>query len=279
MIRLLALLFLAGCGGRVHPHQDTEAAVDCGRGAGFDYCIYTAAATNGRRSTDLLYFLHGGGEAAESWGRWAVGKEYFREYRSKGIPAPTVVSISFGRLWLLTEKSGLFERFTSVAMPFIEKKTRAPAKRFLWGMSMGGFNALELALKRPELWRAVVLSCPGITPLSPRAAPQEIKDYMARTGARKANVDSILDLARTYFPNGEDWDRHDPLALAAAAGSIPPLLIECGDQDEYGFFEGSRLLSEALGNGGRSVEFHRVPGGAHCVVTPAVVLKFLQAAD
>ncbi|MBI4346166.1 MAG: alpha/beta hydrolase [Elusimicrobia bacterium] len=272
----LALWLLAGCG---KPQREPALfKTDCGDGKGYRYCIYTDS--NGKPSDTTLYYLHGKGDSELQWGQSPIASDMVRHYRAKGLPAPTVVSISFGKIWVLTERgtsvgAGLLERFVEQAMPAAEARTGSPRKRVLWGLSMGGFNAAQLLLKRPSLWKAAVLSCPAVTPLSPFGPEKERRDYAKRTGAAMEKLDYLLGQQKRVFPTRPAWDRHDPLRLAREASDLPPTLVACGDADEWGFYEGSRRLSETLASQGQRVRFDTIPKGRHCAVETQRVLDFL----
>lgn len=250
----------------------------CGTAHGFKYCIHPDGA--GKPTDTVLYFLHGGGDSEKGWRSWPLSQDFVRRFRDRGVPAPTVVTISFGKLWILSETrtapdGDLFYRFVNEAMPFVEEKVGRPRKRLLWGMSMGGFNAAQLALKRPELWSATVLSCPAVTVLAPTASVEERAAYSERTGAKRSKVDWMFAQSRRVFPTVELWERHDPLRLARGEAKLPPFLIECGDKDEWGFYEGAEKLSKELAQRGGEVRFEPVPNGAHCAVDADKVLGFL----
>jgi len=273
---LVSLILLAACAKPLREPPLTNS--DCGEGKGWRYCIYTDAGA--KASDTVLYYLHGGGDSELMWGTWPVAADFARRFRDKGLPAPVVVSISFGKQWLLSERgttvgAGLLERFVEEAMPAAEAKVGRPRRRLLWGMSMGGFNAAQLLLKRPALWEAAVLSCPAVTLLSPTATDKERRDYAARTGATFEKIDYTLILQKKTYPTRVAWERHDPMRLAQEAPELPPTLIECGDADEWGFYEGSRRLSETLAAQGQRVRLDTVPRGKHCVVDPDQVLGFL----
>ncbi|MFH1725973.1 MAG: alpha/beta fold hydrolase [Elusimicrobiota bacterium] len=279
---LAAALAAAGCARSPESASDVPRA-DCGKGPGFEYCLYSPPAGAGHDTRTLLYHLHGNNESHLNWGGWFAAKAYYRSFRERGIPAPTVATVSYGKLWLLTEAGpgpadGLLEHFVSEAMPFIEERAGKPERRLLWGMSMGGFNAAQLLLKHPSLWDSVVLSCPAITSLPPDADQSEIDAFIARTGADPDRVKWILEQSGRQFPSPERWRRHDPLSIAPRSGPLPPTFIECGDRDEYGFFEGARRLSEELSSAGQPVRFKRTAGAGHCAVTPGPILSFLQEA-
>lgn len=275
----LAAVLLGGCAPAFR--EPPLARVECGEAHEFRYCLHTDG--TGKASNTVLYYLHGGGESEKAWGKWPLADDFVRRFRERGLPAPTVITISFGKLWLLTERgaspdSGLFERFLNEAMPFVEAKTGVPRRRLLWGMSMGGFNAVQLLLKRPTLWTAGVLSCPAVTILSPSASPDQRRAFIERTRAQKSKVDWLFEQSRRAFSSAEAWDRHDPLKLALSRTPVPPLLIECGETDEWGFYEGAQRLSETLAEHGQKVRFETAPKGKHCTVDPDRVLGFLLKA-
>lgn len=258
-LSLLVLLAFSGC--TVAQKQSADSR--CGRGPGFDYCVQKGSDT-------VLYYLHGAGQSHRSWSKWSVARNLEKEFAKNGVPVPTVVSVSFGQYWILKNGDRL-ERFTDIAMPYIEKRIGVPKRRWLWGLSMGGFNAAQLLLRYPKMWSTVVLSCPAITPLSPYAEAEEIQEYIARNEADPRKVRWMLSFSRKAFGERE-WPEHDPLALASNAPALPPVFIECGDKDEYGFYEGARSFADAVG-----ADFHPVAGGGHCVVTHAIAEHLMRA--
>lgn len=259
-LAIFIVLLYSGC---VHPNE-RSANSKCGRGPGFDYCIQ-------RGSDTVLYYLHGAGQSHRSWGKWSVARNLEKDFQKNGVAVPTVVSISFGEYWILKKGDGL-ERFVEKAIPYIENRIGVPEKRWLWGLSMGGFNATQLLLRHPNMWSTAVLSCPAITGLSPYAAKEDIQEFIAASGAEPRKVRWMLSFSRKAFSERE-WSENEPFALAANTSSLPPVFVECGDKDEYGFFEGAQRFASAVG-----AEFNPVVGGGHCVVTHAIARYLRRAA-
>jgi len=89
---------------------------------------------------------------------------------------PTVISVSFGPVWLLAEKngspySGLLNAFTEKVMPMLEAQLGGlHGRRLIVGESMGGFNTLQVALKTRLFAKAAALCAPmaGVSPLPRR---------------------------------------------------------------------------------------------------------------
>ncbi len=260
VLPLLLLLTFLGCRSAGQRNSNNR----CGRGPGFDYCIQ-------RGSDVVLYYLHGAGQNHHSWEKWSVARELEKDFGRSGFPVPTVVSISFGQYWILKKGTEL-DRFTGIAMPYVEQRIGIPKKRWLWGLSMGGFNATQLLLHHPRLWSTVVFSCPAITPLSPYAGAEAIQEFIARNEADPGKVRWMLSFSRKAFKRRE-WPENDPLALAANSSGLPPVFVECGDKDEYGFFEGAKRFAASVGG-----KFHAIKNGEHCVVTREISKYFLKAA-
>ncbi|MGE3973465.1 MAG: alpha/beta hydrolase-fold protein [Bdellovibrionales bacterium] len=245
----------------------------------FAYCIHSQITSN---NPDVIYYFHGaGGNEKEYLKKW---KEFRAEWRAMGIPMPRVVSINFGPIWILAEKnkkstSSLFDYFIDGIMPFLETKMGGvTGRRLILSMSMGGFNATQLVMKKPELFDKVVLACPAILPLSPFAKKEEVQEFLTRSGAKKSNIWWGMFMQRIFHKDKEDWDQSNPLLLAKTklGAQTPPLYITCGDTDEFGFFEGSESFA-------RLAQEARVPSmtwvrrtGKHCDRDNREVARFLQ---
>ncbi len=244
-------------------------------------CVTTTASS---ANQDVLYYLHGAGGNER---QWADDRTYFesirKAWRRDQVAAPRVVAISFGERWLLAEKnqsplSGLFDLFTDQIMPQIEKELGTPSTRTVFGISMGGFNATQLLLKKPNLFKKVVLGCPAIANLAIDASTVELSEYAIRTGADLSLVKNSLELAQRFFPDKESWASASPIAQAKSqlSSNSPAVHISCGNNDEYGFYEGAELFAQiAKTNGVTPLVWQTLTGG-HCVLDPESIAKFLS---
>lgn len=244
------------------------------RGSGFEVCVHRPPRGAPADERTLLYLLPGACGGPCGWGRSSDSRRFYQSLQARGVAGPVVVSVSFGDVWLLTE-GALLDRFLTEAMPFVESRLGVPDRRLLWGVSMGAFNASQLLLKRPELWAGGALVCPALPTLPPGAGPAELEEYLLRTGADPSNVEWMLGVANDAFRGPEQWARHDPIRLARQAAGLPPVLVQCGDSDEYGFFEGATRFAEALESSGRSVKLSRLNGGRHNDVDVEEVAAFV----
>ncbi len=238
-------------------------------------------------SRDVLYFLHGGNGEAASWIRpegWAPLVR--RTWEREGRQAPVVVTVSFGPHWLLVPqgedpRSGLLEFFLDHVMPAVESTLEAPPrKRLLLGSSMGGFNAVMLLLKRPEIFSRAAILCPAVPVLSPFAPAERVAAFARENGVPGSDVEHFLGLLREVFPDEASWETVDPLRRARTGfgPATPPLYVSCGREDEMGFFPAARGLAEAARENGVPVVWAPLPG-RHCSIDPEGVARFLLSGE
>jgi pimeloyl-ACP methyl ester carboxylesterase len=252
---------------------------ECSDGPGFRYCLHRApGGVDDGKST--LYFLHYAGGSEQSWSKIPVSRVYYAEFARRGLPPPRVVTISFGPYWTLFDApgplspEGRFPVFVNKVIPFIEGKIGTPARRFIWGMSQGGLNAAELVLRRPDLWSGAVFSCPGWYTTSVFATGPAFEDYVRRTGGARKTVRWGMGLIRDRVASLEAWEREDPLERAKTAKGLPPVYIDCTREDEFGFYEGARLMDKRLRASGQTVTF-REERGKHCELDARAAARFL----
>jgi pimeloyl-ACP methyl ester carboxylesterase len=276
---LAFVLIFSGCSVPFYAHHASylfdgpAPKARCGAGPGFRYCLHEGP--HGE-SSDLLYFLHYANGSERSWSKLPLARTYYAAFKKAGQPPPRVVTVSYGTHWNLLDKGGtlagggMFEHFVSTAMPWLEAKTGAPPRRYLWGMSQGGLNGALLLFKAPQLWSGAVFSCPAWYTVSVYAGETEIDAFVRRTGSEPEIARSGIAMIRDRSAGPEEWAREDPLARAAAfKGALPPVFIDCTAEDEYGFFEGAQKMSELL-----HTELH-IESGEHCRIDARAAVRFL----
>jgi pimeloyl-ACP methyl ester carboxylesterase len=252
---------------------------ECAEGPGFKYCLHRSPNGDDDASS-ALYFLHYANGSERSWSKIPVARVYYDEFRRRGVKPPRVVTVSFGTHWTLFDEpgplspEGRYPVFVGRVMPFVEGKLGAPKRRFLWGMSQGGLNAAELLLRSPGSWQAAVLSCPALYGLDLYASDRLVADFARRHGVRPKKVRSGMDLVRERVAGPEAWRREDPLDRAKTAAELPPVYIGASTEDEFGFYEGARMLAETLRETGQPVVFHE-DQGSHCALDARAAAAFL----
>ncbi|MNT19703.1 putative esterase [compost metagenome] len=191
------------------------------------------------------------------------------------------MTVSFGPIWLLTEKgqkekSGLLNFFTTNVLKEVESKTGTPKSRIVFGESMGGLNSLVLGFKAGELFQKVASSCPAVYAMSPFSPIGEVQDFLKRTGADPKIVYGVIQLAKEFIKDQKEWDNFSPLQILNAANpkNSPEFYLSCGLYDSYGNYEGNELLAQKTLSLGFKLTWHPVYGG-HCATDVVSLAEFL----
>lgn len=120
-----------------------------------------------------------------------------------------------------------------------------PARRGVFGHSMGGHGALTLALRHPDLFKSVSAFAPIV---SPTRCPWGEKAFTAYLGEDRAS-----------------WAAHDAcLLIEAGAARFDDILVDQGLGDQ--FLEGQlkpELLEAACAAAGQTLTLRRQPGYDH----------------
>jgi len=130
-----------------------------------------------------------------------------------------------------------------------------PAHRAIGGISLGGYGALKMAYRHPELFSVVIAHCAAILPDFPPKPSQP-------------NPRSFYGLFTAVFGEPYDkemWDNNDPVVLAKRnAAQIKKtglkIYFDCGTEDRFGFFNGAKTLDATLTSAQITHEYHLFPG-------------------
>ncbi len=248
----------------------------------YQYCI---TYTEGSKHEEVLYYLHPITFGPKAWSEDKQIQSIADEWKKLKKELPTVVTVSFGPIWVLAPKqadlpnSGLLEVFVKDVQPTIEKdklNTKNP-KRLLLGKSMGGLNAFQLYTENQKDYAKAALICPAISSVSPFITDEELNTFAKNTkGANKFLVIQARGLAKKYFTEAS-WKSDSPLARAekVLAKDSPPLYLSGDTLDQWGFYPGALELKKIAE--GKKLDFKWVNlEGAHCVPgDSAEVAKFL----
>lgn len=146
--------------------------------------------------------------------------------------------------------------FVEEFMPTVEKRFRArPGRgsRGIAGISMGGYGALHIAFRHPQLFSVVGAHSAALLERLPTISAQE---------SRQINGLSVL--GRTFGSPFDPafWNRNDPLRIAKTANLAGlKIYFDCGSEDDYGFEVGAAALDKLLTSRHIPHEFHLYPGG------------------
>ena len=117
---------------------------------------------------------------------------------------------------------------------------------------MGGYGALHLAFRHPELFSSVSAHSPAIV--------EKLPAFTAPTAGGSVRT-RILGGTFGSPPDVAFWNRNSPLTLARSANlSGLKIYFDCGDQDDFGFETGSVALDKILTSRRIPHEAHIYPG-------------------
>jgi len=208
------------------PQQDNEAGVP-------------GAAIPERLPT--LYLLHGLSQDDASWTRHTALERYVA-----GMPL-AVVMPAVHRSYYANQADGsrYFEHLAEElpeAMRGFFPLSGLREDTFVAGLSMGGYGAMKLALRRPERFAAAASLSGGLDVTGkPNSYPEEWRrTFGSPSDARDAH-ENVIDLVRR-----------------ADSASLPRLWAWCGTEDFL--LEESRTFRDACAGAGVPLEYSESPG-------------------
>ena len=216
------------------------------------------------RRYPVVYYLHGLFENEQTfvdYGGWNLVEA---AQDNKRIGEYLMVIPDGGRSFYINSKDGrqLYENFLiRDFIPAIEKKYRIIGNRDsrgISGVSMGGYGALRLAFKHPQMFASVSVHSAALIEQLPRQLP----DGVSRRLERRLQI-----LGEVYGspPDRAFWDANNVFTYArqTPAARLRQLKIyfDCGSEDEYGFDAGATALHKLLESRNIPHEYHLYPGG------------------
>ena len=214
-----------------------------------------------KRRYAVLYFLHGMFGSEQEFQRRGVAAAV-NKLRDEGKVGDFIIVAPAGEnSFYLNSKNGVRyeDAIIKDLIPYIEKTYRAigsPAGRAIQGISMGGFGALMLAFKHPEMFSSVTTHSAALFEELPKP-----------TGADRRSQ-FMLRLIGNIFgdpPDDEFFQTNNPMHLgevnaAAIKKSGIKIYFDCGEQDRYGFQDSNKVMDARLTKAGLTHEFHLFPG-------------------
>jgi S-formylglutathione hydrolase FrmB len=213
------------------------------------------------RRYPVVIFLHGLFNSERDWEARGM-QERLEQLRAAGKVGDFIVAIPYGaNSFYLNGKDGTryVDAIVKDFIPFVDKTFRTtaePKERVIEGISMGGFGALVIAFKHPELFAAVAAHSAAVfeeLPQPPASASDQRGTYRYQMAAKIFGAP----------PDAQFFAANNPLALATAnAEKVRSLKIyfDVGEQDRYGFAPGNHLLDATLTKAGVAHEFHAADG-------------------
>ncbi len=270
--------------GTLIPNQRSDTAD--GR-PGIEYDVYLPDGLDRAASPlPVVYLLHGFGASGKEWQDAGGLLELLDDLIGSGTIAPLIaVMPSAGKSWYVDSArfGGPGDYETAIIKTLVEEidhrfpTSKSAAGRGVVGISMGGFGALRLAFKHPDVFGSVVALSPGLF------EPGGLSWCHGPAGARSATRDQWY--ARTFgHPfDIETYVSESPFAYAAraaASGGLPNVMLAVGDDDYFGSYDGTVEMFLLLRQLGQKPELRVSDGGHDWTFWRSVLpdsLRFLNA--
>jgi S-formylglutathione hydrolase FrmB len=208
----------------------------------------------------VLYFLHGLFEDETRWSTRGQTDQIMNRMIAEGKIGEFIVAIPYGGTSFYTNTRDGSEKWEDAIVtefiPMIESNYRVNATRTtrgISGTSMGGYGALKIAMKHPDMFGSA--SAHSAVLLQDLSAAKVSAGRLARFQALFNKIYG-LDQDLTY------WEANNPMTLAKDTKKLNGLKLyfDCGTEDDYGFDVGARQLDEMLTKAGYAHESHLYPG-------------------
>jgi putative tributyrin esterase len=225
-----------------------------------NYCVILPPSydTEKTRKYPVLYFFHGLGDNEQMFIHTG-GFNLVEDLWERGqLDEFLIATPNAGASFYINSRDGKtrYEDFlVQEFLPGIEARYRSKpgrANRSVSGVSMGGYGALHLAFRHPQLFSAVSAHSAAIIDKLPAfTAPSQGGMIRSR----------VLGGVFGSPPDPAFWDRNSPLTLAASANLAGlKIYFDCGDQDDFGFESGAMALDKVLTSRRIAHESHIYPG-------------------
>ena len=196
----------------------------------------------------VVYLLHGGGGGYHDWSNYSD----VAVFAEQGVILVMPEGNSSYYMNAAARPQDRYEDYiTKDLISDVENRFPAAhdrANRAIVGISMGGFGAVTLAFKHPDLY---VFAGGMSSAVDVPSRPFSIK-----------RIGQYRDHAQIFGPWGSATRRtNDPYILVTSAdpAKAPYLYLTCGEQE--GLLPANRRLANLLEKGGFKCEFHPGPGG------------------
>jgi S-formylglutathione hydrolase FrmB len=214
-----------------------------------------------KRRYPVLYFLHGMFGNERSFEQRGIAAAVEKMETDGKIGEFIIVSPAGGNSFYINSKPGVRyeDAIVKDLIPYIESNFRTMGTRSgraIQGISMGGFGALMIAFKHPDLFSSVTTHCAALFTELPKPSGDP----------RRAQF--IASLIGNIFGDPADeefFQSNNPIRLAELnAATIKKsgikIYFDVGEQDRYGFQQTNKVFDEKLNTVGIPHEFHLFPG-------------------
>jgi len=225
------------------------------------YCAILPPSYDSQKSEryPVLYFLHGLGGNSQTLidsGGLNVIEDLWQQ---KKLGEFVIVTPDAGRSFYVNSRDGHVryeDFFIREFIPFIERHYRIRGERRehgISGVSMGGYGALRLAFRYPQLFGSVSAHSAALIDKSP---------ISSLSNAREMGISQVLGSAFGVPFDPAYWKRESPFTIVRE-GARPEgmkIYFDCGTEDSYGFNRGAQAFHDLLVARKIPHEFHLYPG-------------------
>jgi len=229
------------------------------------YCVLLPPSydTEKTRRYPILYLLHGLGDNDQFLihsGGMNLVEDLWEQH---ALGELLIVTPAAGASFYINSHDG--ERryedfFLKEFMPGVEKRYRAQpgrGSRGIAGISMGGYGALHIAFRHPQLFAAVGAHSAALI--------EKLPNISAQNSQQMSQLRVLGDAFGSPF-DAAFWNENDPITIARTANlSGLKIYFDCGSEDDYGFDAGAPVLDKLLASRHIPHEFHLYPGGHNWV--------------
>jgi S-formylglutathione hydrolase FrmB len=225
------------------------------------YCVLLPPSydTDKTRRYPILYLLHGLGDNDQMLihsGGMNLVEDLWEQHQ---LGEFLIVSPSAGASFYINSRDGhrrYEDFFLREFMLAVEKRyrTREGRKsRGIAGISMGGYGALHIAFRHPQLFEVVAAHSAALLEKMPNVSAEN---------ARQLDWLRVLNDAFGSPFDAAYWNENDPVTIARTANLAGlKIYFDCGTEDDYGFDAGAEVLDKLLTSRRIPHEFHLYPGG------------------
>lgn len=229
------------------------------------------------KNPDTLFYFHGAGKNAQSWGRDSYTKELNHFWHETAQTSPRVISISFGESWIFSNakysSTDLAHMWIAIAQRF---KLNAKGKIIFLGESLGAMNVGFIHFNRIMTASKIALLCPPLFDIHPWFNPSEMDAYIRETGASRLHIEWLMRWFRDQSKNLSHWKALDlgQLIEEHLKPGSTSFYLSCGIKDEFGFHTGTRYIASVAQERGVNATFKPTIGG-HCAVDIKSLSEFI----
>ncbi len=225
------------------------------------YCVLLPPSydTEKTRRYPILYLLHGLGDNEQMLvhsGGMNLVQDMWEQHE---LGEFLIVTPRGGTSFFINSSDGkrrYEDFFLQEFVPGVEKRYRTQtgrSTRGIAGISMGGYGAMHIAFRHPQLFAAVGAHSAALI--------ENMQSISAHNSGQLSRLVFLGDAFGSPF-DAAFWNQNDPLTIARTVNLAGlKIYFDCGSEDEYAFDSGAAALDKLLTSRHIPHEFHLYPGG------------------